>query len=146
PPHPHPLPTPVADALALTETPALHPLDRAVGSSHAMTHRDAQLDNDLIRRLAHRVPVPLVLHGSSGVADSGIDEAITAGMRKINIGTHVSAVMTRAVRTVLDADPTIVDPRTYLTAGRSAVAAEVARLLRVIVEGHGAANEPKATS
>lgn len=138
--------TDVADAVAFCAATGVDALAVAVGSSHAMTHRDAQLDNDLIRRLAHRVPVPLVLHGSSGVADSGIDEAITAGMRKINIGTHVSAVMTRAVRTVLDADPTIVDPRTYLTAGRSAVAAEVARLLRVIVEGHGAANEPKATS
>src|SRR4029077_8861923 len=41
----------------------------AVGSSHAMTARTAQLDHDLIAALRATVPVPLVLHGSSGVAD-----------------------------------------------------------------------------
>lgn len=37
----------------------------AVGSSHAMTSRDAVLDVDLISRLARRLTIPLVLHGSS---------------------------------------------------------------------------------
>ena len=41
----------------------------AVGSSHAMTARTAQLDHELIAALRDAVPVPLVLHGSSGVAD-----------------------------------------------------------------------------
>ncbi|BAU31232.1 class II fructose-bisphosphate aldolase [Microcella alkaliphila] len=138
--------TNVDDAVAFCAATGVDALAVAVGSSHAMTHRDAQLDNDLIRRLARSVPVPLVLHGSSGVADSGIDAAIRAGMRKINIGTHVSAVMTHAVRKVLSTDSTIVDPRTYLAAGRSAVASEVARLLRVIVEGHIRVGAPGSTS
>ena len=41
----------------------------AVGSSHAMTDRSAALDHALIAELARAVPVPLVLHGSSGVPD-----------------------------------------------------------------------------
>ncbi len=41
----------------------------AVGSSHAMLTRDAVLDLELIARLRAAVPVPLVLHGSSGVPD-----------------------------------------------------------------------------
>ena len=44
----------------------------AVGSSHAMRERTAAIDIDLVRRLADAVPVPLVLHGSSGVADAVI--------------------------------------------------------------------------
>ena len=43
----------------------------AVGSSHAMTTRTAALDLELIARLRAAVPVPLVLHGSSGVPGRG---------------------------------------------------------------------------
>ena len=48
----------------------------AVGSSHAMTERTAQLDLDLIARIRAAVDVPLVLHGSSGVPDDGIAAAV----------------------------------------------------------------------
>ena len=103
----------------------------AVGSSHAMTTRDAVLDEDLIAELAAVVPVPLVLHGSSGVPDHGLVGAVAAGMTKINIATHLNAAMTRAVREALT-DENMVDPRKYLGPGRDAVAAEVARLLGLL--------------
>ncbi len=100
----------------------------AVGSSHAMTTRDAHLDEDLIVRMAEAVPVPLVLHGSSGVSDAGIVAAIAAGITKINIATHLNKVMTAAIREALAASGSV-DPRKYLGPGRDAVTAEVARLL-----------------
>jgi fructose-bisphosphate aldolase class II len=104
----------------------------AVGSSHAMQTRDAELDDDLIAAIAGKVPVPLVLHGSSGVPDSGLVSAVAAGMTKINIATHLNVSMAAAVRAALDADESLVDPRKYLGPGRDAVAAEVARLLRLL--------------
>jgi fructose-bisphosphate aldolase class II len=58
--------------------------------------------------------------------------AVDAGMRKINISTHINGVFTRAVRERLDADPSLVDPRKYLGPARDAVAAEVARLLTLV--------------
>lgn len=104
----------------------------AVGSSHAMVTRDAVLDEDLIARIAARVPVPLVLHGSSGVDDAGLSRAVERGMVKVNIATHLNTVLTAGVRHALDSDPRLVDPRKYLGPGRTAVAIEVARLLRVL--------------
>ena len=59
----------------------------AVGSSHAMTTRTASLDHELISRLRDAVPVPLVLHGSSGVPDDQLRAAVAHGMVKINVGT-----------------------------------------------------------
>ena len=44
----------------------------AVGSSHAMTSRDRRARPDLIAAIHDRVPVPLVLHGASGVPDNGL--------------------------------------------------------------------------
>jgi len=103
----------------------------AVGSSHAMTERTAQLDTELIAALRHSVPVPLVLHGSSGVADEGLAAAVRAGMTKVNIATHLNQVFTRAVLDRLENAPTV-DTRKYLGAARDAVADEAARLMRLL--------------
>jgi len=121
-----------ADAAAFVEATGVDALAVAVGSSHAMLTRDAVLDDELIASIAAKVRVPLVLHGSSGVPDQGLVSAIAAGMTKINIATHLNAAMTAAVRSVLDADDGLVDPRKYLGPGRDAVAAEVARLLTLL--------------
>ena len=104
----------------------------AVGSSHAMLTRDAVLDLDLIAALRAAVPVPLVLHGSSGVPDEGLAAAVGAGMTKINVATQLNKVFTAAVRERLAADAAVADPRRYISAGRDAIAAEVTRLLGVI--------------
>jgi fructose-bisphosphate aldolase class II len=105
----------------------------AVGSSHAMLTRDATLDFELIGRLRDRVPVPLVLHGSSGVPDEGLAAAVRAGMTKINIATQLNKVFTAAATGDWRAHPDRVDPRKYLGAGRDAVAVEVRRLLGVLM-------------
>ena len=107
----------------------------AVGSSHAMLTRDAILDLGLIARIGHAVSVPLVLHGSSGVPDRDLAAAVRAGMTKINIATQLNKVFTAAVRDFLSADPAAVDPRRYGSAGRDAIASEVARLLRLLGPG-----------
>lgn len=124
--------TDVDDAVAFVAATGVDALAVAVGSEHAMRERSASLDEGLIRSLAARVPAPLVLHGSSGVSDAGIGGAIVAGMRKINIGTHLNAVLTGVVRAELDRDPSVIDPRTYLRPARAAVAVEVERLVRHI--------------
>ncbi|SEI12875.1 MULTISPECIES: class II fructose-bisphosphate aldolase [unclassified Leifsonia] len=104
----------------------------AVGSSHAMTERTASLDLDLIARLRHAVPVPLVLHGSSGVADETIRAAIHAGITKVNVSTHLNRFFTSAVREYLAAHPEVVDPRLYVREGRAAVTREAARLMTLL--------------
>ncbi|APU15989.1 MULTISPECIES: class II fructose-bisphosphate aldolase [Actinoalloteichus] len=104
----------------------------AVGTSHAMTTRDARLDFDLITALRARVGVPLVLHGSSGVSDEHLTEAVRHGMTKINIATQLNRVFTEGVRGYLAERPEAIDPRRYLGAGRERVAAEVSRLLGLL--------------
>jgi fructose-bisphosphate aldolase class II len=104
----------------------------AVGSSHAMLTPDAVLDLGLVARLRRAVGVPLVLHGSSGVPDQDLAAAVRAGLTKINIATQLNKVFTAAVRNYLSAEPAVVDPRRYGSAGRDAIAPEVARLLGLL--------------
>ncbi|MBB4706069.1 fructose-bisphosphate aldolase class II [Sphaerisporangium siamense] len=104
----------------------------AVGTSHAMTSKDAVLDLALIAELHRAVPVPLVLHGSSGVPDASLREAVRHGMKKINIATHLNRAFTGAVRDHLTADATVVDSRKYLARARTAVTQEVTHLLTLL--------------
>ncbi len=104
----------------------------AVGSSHAMTDRTAALDHDRVAELARAVPVPLVLHGSSGVPDVELAQAVRAGMTKINIGTILNVEFTAAVRATLRDDEHLIDPRQYLKPARTRIAHTVAHLLSVL--------------
>ncbi|WP_329193022.1 MULTISPECIES: class II fructose-bisphosphate aldolase [unclassified Streptomyces] len=100
----------------------------AIGSSHAMTSRTASLDHGLLGRLAKAVEVPLVLHGSSGLPDAELAAAVAGGIRKVNIGTALNVAMTEAIRTHL----TPADPRPYLTAARTAMAATAAAMIAAL--------------
>lgn len=106
----------------------------AVGSSHTMATREAVLDNQLIAAIHELVPVPLVLHGSSGVPDEGMVAAIQAGMTKINVSTHLNVVFTQGVRQILDENPKIVDPRKYVGPATHVVQEEVERLMRLYAQ------------
>ncbi|WP_433889463.1 class II fructose-bisphosphate aldolase [Streptomyces sp. CA-111067] len=121
-----------AEAAAFTAATGVDALAVAVGSSHAMTERTARLDHELIARLRDAVPVPLVLHGSSGVPDEELRAAVAAGMAKVNIGTALNIAFTGAVRERLGADPAVVDPRRYLRAAREAMAGAAGHLLEVV--------------
>ena len=122
-------PTEAADFVAAT---GVDGLAVAVGSSHAMTERAASLDLTLIAELAARLPVPLVLHGSSGVPDETIALAVAAGIRKVNIGTVLNVVWTGSIRATLADNSSLVDPRRYFRGARDEMTTTVAALCAVV--------------
>lgn len=141
-----------AEARAFVAETGVDALAVAVGSSHAMLDRSASLDVELIAQLHAALQqsgrdgadVPLVLHGSSGVVDAVIVEAVRAGMTKINVSTHLNGFFTRAVRSTLSADERLVDSRKYVAPGRDAVAEEGARMLRLFALQDAAAQDSEA--
>lgn len=104
----------------------------AVGSKHAMTTAEAELDLDLVARLREAVSVPLVLHGSSGVPQPTIAAAIRAGITKVNIGTITTIAFTRPIRQKLADLPALNDPRQYLEPARTSVSAVVAEMVATV--------------
>lgn len=120
------------EAESFVAATAVDGLAVAVGSSHAMVARSASLDVALIGRLAAAVPVPLVLHGSSGVPDAALLDAVGAGIRKVNIGTALNVAGTRSLRAALAAEPDAVDPRPAAAAARDAMADVVAHFAALL--------------
>ncbi|MEV5644996.1 PfkB family carbohydrate kinase [Streptomyces flaveolus] len=96
------------------------------------TPRDAVLGFSLFSAVRDAVPVPLVLHGSSGVGDADLIKAVADGMTKINMAAHLDAAFTEAVRCALRTRATSVNPRHRPKAGREAMSQETLRLLRLL--------------
>ncbi len=104
----------------------------AVGTKHGMTSRSATLDFQRIEALCSAVEVPLVLHGSSGVADQDLAEAVHRGIVKINIATQINVAFTEAIRRYLAEDAHVTDPRQYGEVGRAAITGVVRSKLHLV--------------
>jgi ketose-bisphosphate aldolase len=113
----------------------------SVGNVHLLEGRKAKLDFDLIKTLREKIPVPLVLHGATGIADEELQEAITLGMCKINVGTVFKRIYLNAIKTYLcEHKVDAMNPHDVVGKGghldllsnaREMIAAEVIRLIRL---------------
>lgn len=72
-----------------------------MGSLHGMTESTQGVDVAAIAEVHARTGLPLVLHGSSGVAGDALAGAIAAGVRKVNIETALRLAYLNAVRTLV---------------------------------------------
>jgi fructose-bisphosphate aldolase class II len=93
----------------------------AVGTEHGMTEQVVALDFGRISDLREAVNVPLVLHGSSGVPDEALVEAVQRGIVKVNLATQLNVAFTGAIRRYLNDNTQVTDPRAYGAVGRAAI-------------------------
>lgn len=70
----------------------------AVGTAHGAYKFPPKLDFARITQIAEAVPIPLVLHGGSGLRDEDFRTAIQKGISKINIFTDLDRAAADGVR------------------------------------------------
>lgn len=104
----------------------------AVGSVHQMTQQRAVLDVPRVAAIRRATGLPLVLHGSSGVAEDSLREAIRAGICKVNFATSLNVVFRRGLAEAMAEDPAGVDPRPYLARAREEVATAVRERIHLL--------------
>ncbi len=119
------------EAQKFAERTKVDSLAVAVGSMHKMKVQEAELDIEQIKKIKKRVSVPLVLHGSSGVTNKSVIEAINAGICKVNVHTHIAKSFTERTREVLEKNSNMVDLRKYLKEGREALYEEVKNKIQI---------------
>lgn len=69
----------------------------AVGNVHGHYRGTPQIAHDRLARIRDAVPVPLVLHGASGLPDSDLMTAGARGIGKVNINTELRAAVLTAM-------------------------------------------------
>ncbi|MHA7967559.1 class II fructose-1,6-bisphosphate aldolase [Paenibacillus sp. CAU 1782] len=120
-----------AEAIRFYEETGVDCLAIAVGTAHGMYKGEPKIHYDIIQKVADAIPVPIVLHGGSGVPDEAIRLSIQAGVGKINVNTENQVACTNAIREVLLANSEVIDPRKYLTPARSAMKAVIQEKIRL---------------
>lgn len=63
----------------------------AIGNQHGAYRGEPQLDFERLAALQREARVPLVLHGSSGIPEADLKQAIDLGIRKINLFSEIIA-------------------------------------------------------
>jgi len=138
----------------------------AIGTSHGAYKFKAEpkLAIDLVKKVADKVKVALVMHGSSsvpaelrdkinkyggnmsnacGVPIPSIQEAIGKGISKINVDTDSRMAVTGEIRKVFTETPEKFDPRDYLGPAREVMAELVASKMEAFGQaGHASDYEP----
>ncbi|MBN1886225.1 MAG: class II fructose-1,6-bisphosphate aldolase [Candidatus Krumholzibacteriota bacterium] len=132
------------EAAAFVEKTGVDSLAVAVGTSHGAYKfkGEAKLALDRLSEIVARVPVPIVLHGASGVdpahvalaneygaelagtrgvPDEAIVDAVRRGVCKVNIDTDMRIAFTAFVRQTLGKQPAVFDPRKILGPAREAI-------------------------
>lgn len=98
----------------------------SVGTAHGAFRGREGIRFGRLEEISRAVPVPLVLHGASGVPDSEIRRALQYGIAKVNIDTELREAFHDAVLQHQENVPEhSIDPRGMLAPAREAVQALV---------------------
>lgn len=112
--------TVVEEAMFFAEKTGIDSLAVAVGTSHGIYKGKPEIDFQRIEEISNEVPIPLVLHGASGLSDDILKECIKCGISKINFATELRCKYRQAVFEAINRNRELVDPRIY---GKEAVQA-----------------------
>ena len=119
------------DAVRFVKETGVYSLAVAIGTAHGVYKETPHLDVKRLKVIRSRVEEPLVLHGASGLTEEQIRACVAEGICKVNFATDLRIAYTKGVRSVLDADAAVRDPKVYGKAGRAAVEELASRLIRV---------------
>lgn len=119
------------DCKVLYENTGIDSLAPALGSVHGLYKGEPNLDFDTMQIINENLPIPLVLHGGTGIPADKIELAINCGISKININTDLQIAWTNAVREKLANDPKVYDPRKVIGAGEKAMKKRIAELVEL---------------
>ncbi len=128
--------TDVKEAVQFVQQTGIDSLAVAIGTAHGFYKGTPKLDFERLALIRANVSVPLVLHGSSGIADEDIIKAISLGICKVNFATELRAAYSDAVKNCISQAPSVYDPKKYGTLGRDAVTELVRHRIRVCLNNN----------
>lgn len=120
-----------AEAQRFVEETGIRSLAVAIGTAHGQYKGEPKLDFDRLEEIVAKTGIPIVLHGSSGVADDDLKKAIELGVCKINIDTNIREAFTDGVKEALEKNPNEIDPRKILGPARDKMVERVKEKIRV---------------
>lgn len=109
------------EAKEFVERTGIDSLAVGIGTAHGIYQGEPRVDLKRLEEIRAAVTVPLVLHGTSGVPDAAVVEAVKRGICKVNYATELRIAFSDGIKEILGAEPDTYDPKKYNRAGRDKV-------------------------
>ena len=119
------------DCVELYKNTGIDALAPALGSVHGFYKGEPNLDFKTMQEINNTLPIPLVLHGGTGIPEDKIKQAISCGISKININTDLQVVWSKAVRKFLNEDEKVYDPRKVIGSGELAMKNQINKIVTI---------------
>jgi len=113
----------------------------AIGNVHLLESDKSPIDFQLLSELREEIPIPLVLHGGTGIHPKDMKTAIQYGICKINVGTVLKRAYIEALgKFYTERDISRVDPHItigwggkddMMASGRAAVTSKVKEFIKL---------------
>lgn len=101
------------EAIEFVERVKISSLAVGIGTAHGVYKGEPNIAIDVLKAIKAVVHIPLVLHGTSGVADDVVRDCIKNGICKVNYATDLRIAFTRGIKEVLAENPNTIDPKKY---------------------------------
>ena len=130
-------PTDPARAKHFVESTGIDAIAVKVGQAHLHGRGKLRLDMERISQLKESLAVPLVLHGASSISPRDLSEAISRGIRKINVGSVLKRVFFDTLYKACQDAGADYNPYVVLGSGmENDVLAAARRAMQRVVEEH----------
>ena len=103
----------------------------AIGTAHGLYATEPHLMPERVTEIVALHPIPMVLHGGTGLTEGQFTDLIERGCAKVNISTALKIAFVEAHREYLDANPGKHDPPSMLKHVRAAVKDMAERHIRI---------------
>lgn len=125
------------DCITLYNSTNIDSIAPALGSVHGFYQGEPNLDFETMKTINETLPIPLVLHGGTGIPDHDIKKAIASGIAKININTDLQSVWSKEVRSFLTNNETVYDPRKVIGSGEEAIKQRIEEIVTLFQTKRG---------
>jgi fructose-bisphosphate aldolase class II len=112
---------PVEVSAQFIEATGVYSFAPAIGTAHGLYKASPELKPERVTELVELQPIPMVLHGGTGLTADQFSDLISRGCAKVNISTALKIAFVDAHREYLDANPGKHDPPSMLKHVRAAV-------------------------
>ena len=112
---------PVERCVEFIEATGIDCFAPAIGTAHGLYKSSPELKPERVSELVELHPIPMVLHGGTGLTKAQFTDLITRGCAKVNISTALKIAFVDAHREYLKTNPGKHDPPAMLSHVRAAV-------------------------
>ena len=136
---------PVEVSAEFIEATHVYSFAPAIGTAHGLYKAEPKLTPERVTELVEQHPIPMVLHGGTGLTEDQFADLIARGCAKVNISTALKIAFIDAHREYLDANPAKHDPPSLFQHVRGAVKEMAEYHIRVFGSaGRASARTPAA--